>query len=135
MDSFDTPESPLDVLDPNRLPDDNCSPALVWLGGIMAPLILAFFGLRCLVTQSITVQFGRLNNPYPVTFTGWAAFTAGGFLLFLGALLHAHFFWGTRDAPQTLRNVETGKAVLLMGLILCLLGFSAALFGKMFDLF
>jgi hypothetical protein len=123
----------LDPLDPDRLPEEDDSPLRGWLGGILAPLPLAFFGLRCIVTQSATLMLGRGSTSHPVPLTGWEATACGGFLLFLAALLHSHFFWGSRGSSQTRRTVETVKTLLLSGLILCVLCITGAIVRRFFE--
>ncbi len=122
-----------DPLDPDRLPEKDGSTVWVWLGGIVAPLPLLFFGLRCILTQSATLLLGRVSTSYPVILQGTEAIACGAFLLVLAALLHVHFFWGARASEETEQKVQITKTLLLFGLILCSLRIGWAIIRRFFD--
>ncbi len=87
-----------------------------WIGGVIAPLPLAAWGLYWIITRHAVLR-GRGG---PTVLEGGGAVAAGLTVLFLALCLHFHYFWGLNESATMRRFHPYGKALALLGLILSL---------------
>jgi len=85
-----------------------------WLGGILAPLPFAMYGMMCIINRVGAVP-GRRHDR--TLLLGTDAIILGIACLSCAAVLHFHYYWGLSDKECLRDNYTVGKTSSLVILI------------------
>lgn len=100
-------------------------PATKWIGGVGLPLLMGYYGLRCIVTRE-----GQIGSRlWPIVVDGVPAVALGVGWIGVGLFLYFHFFVGMSPGSET--RSRKGKSLSL--LVACL-GFMPAVAGAVFSM-
>lgn len=81
---------------PHELSEEfDANPAAGWVYGVLGALVVAGYGLSCLVNGYGYCPFLRRGDGLFSRVEGEQAVCAGGIYIGLGLMLHFHSFWGT----------------------------------------
>ncbi|NOZ23978.1 MAG: hypothetical protein GXP25_23115 [Planctomycetes bacterium] len=92
----------------------SCTPQSKWIGGIVVPLALAFYGLCCCLAQR-AIFF----NTEQLVLNGNVGVAFGILWISAGVFAHSHYFWGSLDRLHVFS--EPGKVISLTSLIFSVL--------------
>ena len=84
-------------------------PIAKWIGGVIAPLMLAIYGIACVATHHAIIGWQM-----PLELFAARAVMAGIAAMSAGLFLHCHYFWG---------NIYHLSPWAVLGKILSLIGF------------
>ena len=83
-----------------------------WFGGVVAPILLAFYGGRCYVLKE-AILFGRRGRGMEVS--GTEAEALGLAWIFAALFCHFHYFWTA--SPRLAYFSELGKIIAGVGFV------------------
>lgn len=87
-----------------------------WLGGLVAPLPFAIYGLMCIINRAGALPIGRRMRDH-IQLEGIDATILGVACLSFGALLFFYYYCGLSENTKLKDNYEYGKLASLLVLI------------------